>query len=156
MYIIAGVDPGKTCGLACLDLDGKLVFRSHMTFGGSEWLINELNSIGTPVIIASDKQAAGSIVKKIGSAFNSRLFCPKKNLSIEEKRNAAKMLGIKNPHERDAYTAAITAYRAYYNKFKQAERIAGKVDKKYIDGIKAKVVARYSIKEAMECRKANR
>ncbi|MGI0100605.1 MAG: DUF460 domain-containing protein [Candidatus Micrarchaeaceae archaeon] len=156
MYTIAGIDPGKTCGIACLDLDGKLVFKGHMTFGGNDWLVSRLSDIGTPIIIASDKPEAGSVVRKISAIFNSKLFCPKKDFRVEEKRLAARDMGIKNTHERDAYVAAITAYHAYANKFKQAERLAEKAGRSEIETIKAKVVARYSIKEAMDNRKANR
>jgi predicted RNase H-like nuclease (RuvC/YqgF family) len=156
MYLIAGIDPGKTCGMACLDLNGVLVYRDHMTFGGPDWLVARLNKIGTPVIIASDKPKAGEIVRKVNTAFNARLFCPDREFRIDEKRTAGKARGIKNPHERDAYMAAIAAYNAYANKFKQAEHIAGVSGISNIEEIKAKVVGRYSIKEAMENRRANR
>jgi uncharacterized protein len=155
LYLIAGIDPGKTCGIACLDLNGNLVFKDHKTFGGADWLITTLNNIGTPVIVASDKPQPSTLVRKINSAFNSKLFCPDRELKITEKRMAAKNLGIKDPHERDAYTAAISAYRAYANKFKQVEHLTPKSDYN-IDEIKAKVVGKYSIKEALENKKANR
>ncbi len=156
MYIIAGIDPGKTCGIACLSLNGNLLFKDHKTFGGADWIINTLNSIGTPVIIASDKPNASEIVRKINTAFNSRLFCPEREFKIEEKRTVAKSLGIKDQHERDAYTAAISAYNAYANKFKQIEHIATEMKYQDIDQLKAKVIGRYSIREAIENRKANR
>lgn len=156
MYLIAGIDPGKTCGIACLDLNGKLIYRNHKTFGGQDWLVEMLNRVGTPVIIASDKPIASELVRKINSAFSSRLFCPQREFRIGEKRMAAKNLGIKNPHERDAYIAAISAYHSYENKFKQIEHIA--LEKKYgnVDEIKAMVVEKRSINEALEGRKANR
>ena len=77
MYLIAGIDPGKTSGIACLDLRGNLILKDHKTFGGSEWLISTLNKVGTPVVVASDKPNASEIVKKVNTAFNSRLFCPR-------------------------------------------------------------------------------
>lgn len=156
MYLIVGIDPGKTCGIACLDLEGRLVFRSHKTFGGTDWLISALNRAGTPVIIASDKPSISEAIKRVNSAFNSRLFSPSREFRVTEKRTAAKNLGIKNPHERDAYTAAISAYNFYANKFKQIEHIVGRKSRAEIEEIKAKVVSRYSISEALEGRKANR
>ena len=157
MYVIAGIDPGKTCGLACLDLKGNLVFKDHKTFGGPDWLTMTLNNIGTPVIVASDKPEASDIVKKINTTFSSKLFRPSREFKIEEKRAAARNLGIKDPHERDAYIAAISAYNSYANKFKQIEHMLGsKKEVKDIDEIKAKVISRYSIREALENRKANR
>ncbi len=155
MHIIAGVDPGKTCGIACIDLNGRLVFSNHALFGGHEWVISTLTSVGKPVIIASDRTKAGATVRKVNSAFSSRLMCPDREFKVSEKRDAARAVGIKDPHERDAYTAALFAYKAFANKFKQAERIASarNVD---TEEIKAKIVAKYSIREAIENRKTNR
>lgn len=156
MYIIVGIDPGKTCGLACLNLEGKLIYKDHKTFGGADWLISTISNIGTPVITASDKPEASLLVKKINTAFNARLFRPEKDFKITEKREAAKGIGIKDPHERDAYTAAISAYNAYANKFKQIEHIAHQHNYVNVDEIKAKVIDKYSVKEALENKKANR
>ncbi len=156
MYLIAGIDPGKTCGMACLDLNGNLVFKDHKTFGGADWIINTLNRVGTPVVIASDRTEASPIVRRINSAFNSKLFCPNREIRLAEKRTTAKSLGIKNPHERDAYVAAINAYNSYANKFKQIEHMAVQNELMNIEEIKAKVVGKYSIREAVENRKANR
>jgi len=156
LYLIAGIDPGKTGGIACLDLNGRLVFRDHKSFGGLDWFISTLNKTGTPVIIASDKPEAGELVKKINTIFSSRLFCPEREFRLEEKKSVAKIMGIKNPHERDAYTAAMAAYRAYSNKFKQIEHLAHENKCIDIDQIKAKVVGKHSISEAMENRKSGR
>lgn len=156
MYLIAGIDPGKRCGIACLDLNGNLIFKDHKTFAGIDWLASTINKIGTPVIVASDKPDASEVVKKVNTVFNSKLFCPDREFKIDEKRAAAKSLGIKNPHERDAYIAAISAYRAYANKFKQIEHMVMESEYRNIDEIKAKVVAKHSIREAIENRKANR
>ncbi len=155
MYLIVGIDPGKTTGIACLDLKGRLVLTNHKQFAGLDWITGTINCAGTPVIVASDKREASETVRKINAAFNSRLFCPERELRIHEKRAAAKAALIKDPHERDAYVAAISAYNAYANKFKQIEHIAleGRGDP---EAIKAKVVEKYSINEAMGNRKANR
>ncbi len=156
MYLIAGIDPGKTCGLACIDLNGKLVFKAHRTFGGTDWLINTISAVGTPVVIAGDKPNPSEVVRKVNTAFNSKLFRPERELRITEKRTAAKNLGIKNPHERDAYMAAVSAYNSYANKFKQAEHIAKSKDYKNVEQLKAKVISKYSISEALGNKRANR
>lgn len=156
MYLIAGVDPGKTTGIACVDLNGRLIFKDHATSAGIGWVADTINRIGTPVIIASDKPDASPIVRRVNAAFNSRLYCPEREFRLEEKRDTARGVGIKDPHERDAYIAAIAAYRAYSNKFKQIEHIASENGYSNLEEIKAKVIARYSIREAVENRKANR
>jgi len=155
MYLIVGIDPGKTTGIACLDLNGKLVLAKHMQFAGAEWITSTISKAGTPVIIASDKRNASETVRKINATFSSRLFCPGRELKIKEKRAAAKGATIKDPHERDAYVAAISAYRAYANKFKQIEHMALE-RMSDAERVKAKVVGKYSISEAIENRKANR
>ena len=156
MYLIVGIDTGKTCGLACLDLNGHLVFSEHRLFGGSEWLINTINSIGTPVITASDKPEPSQLVRKVNAAFNARLFCPERDFRLEAKKSIARNTSIKDPHERDAYAAAITAYKSYANKFQQAEHLAQQRNYGNAEEIKAKIVGKYSMSEALEKRKANR
>jgi uncharacterized protein len=156
MYIIVGIDPGKTSAIAAIDLNGKLIRSAHKTFAGADWLTNEIRSIGIPVIIAGDNPEVSPMVRKINASFSARLFSPSRELPVEEKRLIAKGSDIRDPHERDAYAAAVKAYRNYTNKFKQAEHIANGIDFKDIDMIKAKVVNRYSISEAIENRKANR
>jgi len=156
MYIIAGIDPGKTSAIACIDLNGRIVFRDHKTFAGMDWFVKTLSGLGTPVIIASDRPSPSEMVRKINSAFNSRLYSPERELRIEEKRVEAREIGIKNPHERDAYVAAISAYRTYSNKLKQAEHAAMEKGYNNTDEIKARVLSKRSIDEALRDIKANR
>lgn len=82
MYLIVGIDPGKTTGIACIDLNGKLVISNHMEFGGLDWITELISNAGTPIIIASDRKKAGATLRKINASFNSRLFLPSKELSI--------------------------------------------------------------------------
>ncbi len=140
---------------ACLDLDGKLVSVNHMASSGPEWLIDEIESIGTPSIIACDKEP-NHAARKIAAAFNARIFHPKRELGITEKMELARPFIITNPHERDACSAAVKAYRAYANKLKQAEHIAKGRGISETDKVKAKVIGRYSIEEAIAGKKANR
>ena len=156
VHLIVGIDPGKTCGIACLDLDGKLVLKGHMLFGGESWIIETVVKAGTPVIVASDKADPSALVRKINTAFSSRLYCPERELKMSEKRIAARRMGIKNPHERDAYIAAISAFNSFSNKFKQAEHIAREVMRDDIDEIKARLVGKSSIYEAMNGMRSNR
>ena len=84
------------------------------------------------------------------------LYAPRKSIPLSEKKIAAKENNIKNPHERDAYVAAIGAYNTYANKLKQAERAARERNVDDIDALKSKVIHRYSMDEAVRNRKANR
>jgi uncharacterized protein len=155
MHLIVGIDTGKTVAYACLDLDGKLVRTSHASSLGQDWLIDSIGRIGIPSIIACDRQP-NDIVRKICSAFNAKLYYPNKEMGIDEKREMARPFGISNPHERDACAAAVKAYKAYTNKLRQAEHIARAQKVREIDKIKAKVIERYSIEEAITGKEANR
>ena len=55
MYLIVGVDPGKTIGIACLDLKGRLVYSGHYPNESLESVIGEIKRVGTPIIVAGDK-----------------------------------------------------------------------------------------------------
>jgi predicted RNase H-like nuclease (RuvC/YqgF family) len=45
MCIIVGVDPGKTVGIACISLDGNLVYSPHRTFAGIGWAVSEISTL---------------------------------------------------------------------------------------------------------------
>lgn len=156
MHLIVGIDPGKTCGIACLDLNGRLVFSSHKTFASTDWIVSQISKIGIPSVIAGDKPAGSEAIRKINAAFNARLFAPSKELTIDEKRELGRAFRIKDPHERDAFAAAIKAYNSYSNKFNQVERIASNGSIDDIDMLKAKIVSKYSINEAIGNKKVNR
>jgi predicted RNase H-like nuclease (RuvC/YqgF family) len=155
MHTIVGIDTGKTMAFVCLDLQGVLVKADHAVSSGTEWVIDAIGKVGIPSIIACDR-TPNYVVRKIAASFNARIFYPKGEMSINEKMESAKPFGITNPHERDACAAAVKAYRQHSNKLKQAEHIARVNKVKEIDKIKAKVIERYSIDEAITGRKANR
>ncbi len=154
-HLIVGIDTGKTLAFACLDLDGRLVFSDHIASQGVEWLISELGKRGIPSVISCDREP-NDIVRKVASAFNAKIYHPKNELTIDQKMEIAKPLGIRNPHERDACAAAVKAYNSYANKLKQAEHAARTSGVENVDVIKAKVIERFSIDEAITNRKANR
>lgn len=155
-HIIVGVDPGKTSAIACLSLDGKLISSVHMTSGGMPWILESIMAVGTPSIIATDRKIPGYTVRKINAAFNARLFSPPSDISIAEKKELARKAGIKDAHERDAYAAAVKAYRIHANKLNQAEHISRDRNVADIDRIKAKIIRKYSISEAISGKSANR
>jgi len=157
MHIIVGVDTGKTSAIACLSLDGKLLYSAHKRQADESWFISMIHSIGMPVIIASDKtRPTNNNIRKINATFNATIFYPEKVITQKEKKQLAKVTGLKDQHERDAYSAALKAYNAHSNKLRQAERIASSMHISNTDAIKAKVIKRYSVKEAIENRVAHR
>ncbi|MEM0149467.1 MAG: DUF460 domain-containing protein [Candidatus Micrarchaeaceae archaeon] len=154
--MIVGIDPGKTIAIACLSLDGHMLGCTHKKFADEGWVVSTIEKLGTPSIIATDKKRVGEEVRKINAIFNSRLFTPDKDLTVEEKRLLAKNARPYNQHELDAYAAAMKAYNYYSSKLKQAEHKTRAAGAGSTDAIKAKVIAKYSISEALENRKSNR
>jgi predicted RNase H-like nuclease (RuvC/YqgF family) len=154
MYLILGVDPGKTVGIACLDLKGRLVFSGHYPNESVESVISEIKSVGTPIIVAGDRLRPSELVRKVNASFGGRLFSPKREASLDLKRRLGRSATLTNQHECDAYSAALAAYNRYANKFNQIDHmVTGEAES---EKIKRQVVERRSIYEASTGRKANR
>ena len=156
MHMIVGIDPGKTIAVACISLDGRFLGCAHKKFADDGWVVSTIEKHGTPSIIATDKKRIGEEIRKINAIFSSRIFAPEKDLTVEEKRLLTKSANIYNQHELDAYAAAVKAYNTYSSKLKQAEHKSRAAGISSTDLIKAKVIAKYSISEAMLNKKSNR
>jgi predicted RNase H-like nuclease (RuvC/YqgF family) len=156
--VIVGIDPGIETGVAVIDLSLKQCF----TFSSKEFdklsIINKVYALGTPVLIATDKNPPPESTKKIASMLGLQLYAPHKNLSIEDKEeliNWAFKRGltteIKTSHERDALAAALKAYKAFEKKFIEVERriieLGLDVD---IDDIKLQILKGKTVNEAIE------
>lgn len=146
-YIIVGLDPGTTTGIAALNLKGDLVDLISSRAMSSSDVIEWIAARGRPLIVATDVSPTPGAVERVKRAFNAVLFSPGADMAGEEKIALGKELGYKNDHERDALAAALAAFRKYKNKFMQVEKKApAEVDP---DEIKALVVRGYSIENAI-------
>jgi len=120
-YLIIGVDPGHTIGLAALDLSGRPIRTAHIQQGGFGAALAELETWGNPSLVASDVRPAPELVLKLASAFNAALFVPERPWREDDKRTAAAQmleqfsLSVQNVHERDALSAAVQAWRHHQN-----------------------------------------
>ena len=146
-YIIAGIDPGTTTGIAALDLDGELVDLLSAREMSPSDVIEWLAETGKPLVVATDVHPAPGAVEKVKRAFNAVLYSPGSDMSTGEKIALARGYGYRNDHQRDALSAAASAYKKYRNKFQQ-------VDKKCPPGldpeeVKALVVRGRSIDSAI-------
>jgi predicted RNase H-like nuclease (RuvC/YqgF family) len=155
MHLIVGIDTGKTCAVSCLDLNGRLVHATHKTFAGTEWFVSVIKDVGIPSLVACDKEP-NDVARKVAASFNTRLFYPKKEMASLEKRQIARPFGLTNRHEMDALSGAVKAFNRYSNKLHQAEHISKSKKVEDIDAIKAKIIKRYSIDEAITNKAANR
>lgn len=147
-YIIVGLDPGTTTGIAALNLRGELIdlisARAMSPSDAIEWIAAR----GKPLLVATDVFPAPGAVEKVKRSFNATLFSPGSDLPAEEKIALAKEFGYRNDHERDALAAAASAFKKYRNKFLLVEKkTPPQIDP---DEIKALVVRGYSIENALE------
>ncbi len=156
MHLIVGIDTGKTSALACLDLNGRIVLLKTKRFAGMAWFVENMNLAGTPVVIAGDKKRANALIAKMAAIFDAALYTPREDISVNVKKEYRYEGKTANLHERDALTAAMTAYNAYANKLMQVEHLARERGVANVDGIKAAVIKKNSFHEAAEGKKTGR
>jgi hypothetical protein len=146
-YLIVGIDPGTTMGLALLNLEGELVHLSSSRVTSVSEAIAEITEYGRPLIVASDKKEMPGTVEKIRRSFNAVPFLPKNDISLSEKYELAGGVHSTNDHERDAYAAAQVAYRNIKNKFASlSKRIPSGVA---LDEVRARVIRGRSLEQAL-------
>jgi len=123
-HVIVGIDPGATFGIALVGLDGRRLALRY-TMGGFSEAARIIEALGTPSLIACDTNPAPEAALRLASYFSCRLFVPRASVREEDKRQVARGAGTANSHERDAYCAAVFAYRAHANKLRQIDALEG-------------------------------
>ena len=146
-YIIVGLDPGTTTGIAALNLSGDLVDLISSRAMSSSDVIEWIAARGRPLVVATDVFPTPGAVEKVKRAFNAVLFSPGADMPGVEKIALGREVGYRNDHERDALAAAFRAFKKYKNKFLLVEKKApAEIDP---DEVKALVVRGYSIENAV-------
>ncbi|HSD57760.1 MAG TPA: DUF460 domain-containing protein [Methanotrichaceae archaeon] len=146
-YIIVGLDPGTTTGIAALNLQGDLIDLISSRAMSSSDVIEWIAARGRPLVVATDVFPTPGAVEKVKRSFNAVLYSPGSDVPAEEKISLAKEFGYKNDHERDSLAAAVSAFKKYKNKFMQVEKkVPPEIDP---DEVKALVVRGYSIENAI-------
>jgi len=146
-YLIVGLDPGTTTGIAALNLKGELIDLISSRELSSSDVIEWIAARGNPLIVATDVFPTPGAVEKVKRSFNAVLYSPGTDVPAEEKIALAKEYGYKNDHERDALAAASSAFKKYKNKFSQVEKkVPPEVDQ---EEVKALVVRGRSVENAM-------
>ena len=137
-YLIVGIDPGTTVGLAALSLDGELVCQTSSRQMAMPDVIEALYTSGKPLVVATDVSPMPASVERIRRAFAAVAYTPKGDISVEEKKALCEGYPYHNDHERDSLAAAVAAYRHYQGKFRNiAKRVPPGSD---LDEIRAGVV----------------
>lgn len=150
-YLIVGIDPGTTIGIAVIDLNGELIkvqSSRQMTMAD---VIELIWSLGKPIIVASDVVPMPFTVEKIRRAFQAVPFTPRQDIPVETKYELAGKFGYGNDHERDALTAALEAFRFWKHKFSGIlKRVPQSVD---LDEVKAGIIKGQSLEKILSDRK---
>lgn len=150
-YLIVGIDPGTTIGIAALDLNGELVkvqSSRQMTMAD---VIELIWSLGKPIVVASDVVPMPFTVEKIRRAFQAVPYTPRQDISVETKYELAGKYGYGNDHERDALTAAAEAYKYWRHKFSGIlKRVPPGVD---LDEVRAGIIRGQSLERILSERK---
>lgn len=122
--------------VAAVDIDsGFYSTFSKRNFSFTE-ICDHLVNVGEPVVVATDTMHLPDAVRKISSAFNSRLFLPKRNLLVGEKKRLVEEKHVSNDHERDALASAVYAKEFFLPLFK---KIDASLEKKNISHLSADI-----------------
>jgi len=122
VYLIVGIDAGIKAAYAALDLNGNLVAAGCEKEASDETVIARIRHLGIPSLIACDVQKPSDFVSKISARLNVSLYSPPQNLTTKEKRAIG--TDILDVHMRDAYAAAVKAYRNHANRLRQIDRLS--------------------------------
>lgn len=154
--LIVGIDTGKTAAIACIDLEGRPQCLLAATSPDLAWFVEKIRESGSPVVIASDKRRNNDTVAKLATIFDAAIYTPKEDISVERKKELARRWKVGNAHQRDALSAAVFAYNHYAPKLNQTERITRGSEVSEIDRVKALVIKKHSISEAIGRKEAGR
>ncbi|BES80812.1 DUF460 domain-containing protein [Pyrodictium abyssi] len=158
-YIIVGIDPGISTGVAAVDLNGRPVFALSRRGMDRSEVIELITRYGIPVMVATDVRPAPEFVRKLAAAIGVPIYEPPVSLSVEEKRSIVEeytkrfpeLRKVADAHVRDALAAAIKALHIHESKMRQVEsytaRLGIDID---VDAIKADVIRGATIAEAVE------
>jgi len=122
-YLIVGVDPGTTTGIAVLNFNGEIMDIFSSKDFGLDRVINHLTEFGRVSLIAVDVKPAPGFVPKLATKLGSQLLVPDEPLHVNEKIELAREYKTKNSHERDALAAALMAHHKYKNKFTKIDSL---------------------------------
>ncbi|MEM3736468.1 MAG: DUF460 domain-containing protein [Candidatus Bathyarchaeia archaeon] len=154
--IIVGIDPGMTCGLAVISLEGKpILIESYRGISKLD-LIALIADKGDPVIVATDVQAPPDFAENIARKFEAVIFTFPTQMPAAEKHKLvqeyalSQKLELEDSHQKDALAAALKAFNHFKNKFTQAEvHVQEKGIKIPLEEVKSLIVKGFTIAEAV-------
>jgi len=157
-YLIMGVDPGISTGVAVLDINRRLLSLITRRWLSRNQLIREVSNLGRVLVVATDVSPPPVYVKKLASSLNAILYVPEHDLTINEKKELVSIfigeqkypLKIHDTHQRDALAAALKAYNHYASKMDKVESELKRLELDIPSAeVKALVVRGYSTHDAI-------
>ncbi|MCS7097874.1 MAG: DUF460 domain-containing protein [Candidatus Methanomethyliaceae archaeon] len=155
-YLIVGIDPGIVCGIAILDLNGRVLHLSSGRNITRGQITRTIISLGRALVFASDVNPPPSMILKLAASHNAIIFYPESFLKVEEKSIiiekiiSEQNIKVKDSHQSDALAAALKAYLSYKNKLEQCishvKELGAQVD---LEEVKALVIRGMSIRDAI-------
>ena len=146
-YVIVGIDPGTTTGIACVSLTGDLIKTASFKNAGKEKVIREISKLGKPIIIACDRVPIPSFVISVKANFNAKLFA--ELLSNEEKEFLTRKYNLKSKHEKDALAAALKAYNYHSSKIRNVLKYVKNLNKQEQEYVIKEVLSGRRIKDVL-------
>lgn len=143
MYLIVGIDPGTTTGIAAVTLDGKVQYACSSRNMGVDEIIRRITSLGRASLIASDVTPTPDSVLKIAASLGCPVFTLYEPLPVTEKNSLTSAYRVEDLHARDALAAALNAYNKYKNKLNKISSLG------YGDEVKHRVLQGNSIEKAL-------
>ncbi|MBM3308739.1 MAG: DUF460 domain-containing protein [Candidatus Altiarchaeales archaeon] len=144
MYLIVGVDPGTTTGIAALTLEGKVFNICSSRNMGVDRAVKHITTLGRPSLVASDVNPVPESVLKIASSLGCRLFTPYESLSVAVKNTLTSGYEVEDLHARDALAAALNTFNKYRNKLEKISSLG------YGDEVKHKVLQGTSLERVLQ------
>jgi len=129
--LIIGLDPGTTVGYALLDIRTNSIEMFSEKALSADLLIQRLEKHNI-VLIATDKGKLPSFVKTVATKLGISWFVPKTDILVKDKVTLTKPIKYNNSHERDAASAAITAYYEYKSAFKEIQQFLKEKNKEAV------------------------
>lgn len=117
LYLIVGIDPGTTTGIAILNFNGELLELLSSKNIGLKGVIEKIIDRGKASLIATDVNPCPTFVSNLATKLGAKLFVPKESLHVQEKNILTKNYKVMDNHQRDALAAAITAFNFARKKF---------------------------------------
>jgi predicted RNase H-like nuclease (RuvC/YqgF family) len=121
MKLIAGIDPGMITGVAVVSIGSEFYSASSRRSLTFSEICDHLVALGEPIIISVDTVHIPETVKRVAAAFGARIYSPKRDLYIGEKKSIVSGKITKNDHERDSLAAALSAKSFFSALFRKVE-----------------------------------